>query len=154
MKGNKILEVFGKRRVVLPVIHVENEVQAIRNIIIAKRAESDGVFLINHKIDWEELLDVYDAAREVFPDWWIGINCLDLSPRDVLDKFISRCPDVSGIWVDNAGVSENDPDQVYATTILDLIEETRWEGLYFGGVAFKYQAPVKDLSQSLEVPLI
>jgi len=42
-------------------------------------------------------------------------------------------------------IRETEDDQPEADAVLAAIRETGWPGLYFGGVAFKYQRPVDDL---------
>lgn len=125
----------GRSRVFLPVIHVESAEQAARNVVRAREAGADGVFLIHHHEGYEELLPLAQAAAECYPDWFVGVNCLDLRAHEVVGKLP---PGIKGIWSDNAGVrvegGETMP-QLFA-------EECRkhgWEGLHFGGVAFKYQ---------------
>ena len=34
-----------------------------------------------------------------FPDLWLGVNCLDLQPEEVVARID---PGISGIWADNA----------------------------------------------------
>jgi len=141
---NKFAEIFpGKRHVVLPVIHVENEDQALRNAKVAQASGADGVFLINHGTSYETLLTIHQAVRKVLPDWWIGVNCLDLAPAQV---FLTVTEKVSGIWVDNAAIDERRKTQPEAEMIQAARQQSGWSGLYFGGVAFKYQRPVNDLA--------
>lgn len=141
----KLHEIFGKKKVVLPVVHVENEEQALRNVEIAKRAGADGVFLINHSMTTAALLEIYNAVREKFFDYWIGLNCLDITPLSVFSHVLPLRLDISGVWTDNAMISEINPHQSEARRILEIISEIGWRGLYFGGVAFKYQPLVNDL---------
>lgn len=138
-----IREIFPERHAILPVIHVESQQQALRNARIARDANVDGVFLINHGMSSTELLAIHRAAVAEHSDWWIGVNCLDLSPIEVF-----RCIDdtVSGVWVDNAMIDENAEMQPDAERVLEARKEAGWPGLYFGGVAFKYQRPVTDLA--------
>ena len=82
---------------------------------------------------------------EAFPDWWIGVNCLDLSPSQV---FAVITDEVAGVWVDNAMIDEREPVQVEAEAIQAAREQSGWQGLYFGGVAFKYQRTVQDLERA------
>jgi predicted TIM-barrel enzyme len=133
----------ARTQVILPVIHVESQDQALRNTEVAKTAGCDGVFLINHSIYSEELLGIAHRVRDSFPDWWIGVNCLDLAPEAVF-----ACVDeaISGIWVDNAFVDERTGEQPVAERVLEARRQSGWQGLYFGGVAFKYQREVQDLA--------
>ncbi|MGD2215749.1 MAG: BtpA/SgcQ family protein [Gemmatimonadales bacterium] len=137
--------VFSRRHVVLPVVHVESEQQARRNTDLARQAGADGVFLINHFSDCEDLLAIHRKVCEDHPDWWVGVNCLDLDPPQVFKAVTDR---VAGIWVDNAGIDEREAEQPLAEEAAAACERSSWEGLYFGGVAFKYQRPVEDLTRA------
>ncbi len=136
---SRLTDIFGRRRIVLPVIHVESHEQVIRNMDLANRTNADGVFLINHAISPWELLEIYSAVRSQYPEWWIGLNCLSLSQQEVFES-IPR--DVSGVWVDGGRIDERNEDQPEADDIVAARRASGWEGLYFGGVAFKGQRPV------------
>ena len=141
---NRLNEVFSRHRhVLLPVIHVEDEAQALREARVARDADCDGVFLINHDISSEKLLDIHGGVADEFPDWWIGVNCLGRSPAEVFEVINDK---VGGVWADNAGIDERVDDQSEAARNLFVQRRTGWRGLYFGGVAFKYQREVEDLS--------
>ncbi len=132
----------GHRHVVLPVIHAESAEQSFRNAQIARDAGSDGIFLINHAISTEELLPIAAEVRKRFGAWWIGINCLGLEPHEV---FRLPLENVNGVWVDNALIEEQLKVQVAADYVQAVRRNSGWTGLYFGGVAFKYQRAVEDL---------
>ena len=51
---------------------------------------------------------------------------------------------MKGIWSDNAQVNEHLEQQVAPEDFRRVRLEAQWPGLYFGGVAFKYQRPVAD----------
>jgi predicted TIM-barrel enzyme len=133
---------------VLPVIHVETLDQALRNAAIARKAGCAGVFLINHFIHWPELLQIARGVVDEFSGWWVGVNCLGLKPEDVVAQVD---PDISGIWADNAGIDEFSANQPEAEKFLQARQEHKWNGLYFGGVAFKYQREVTELEQAAKV---
>ena len=141
-RDRRFRAVFPKGHVVLPVVHVSSRDQAHRNTETAYRAGADGVFLINHCMAAGELFDINEAISEAFPDWWIGVNCLDLAPVEVVRRASKR---TAGIWVDNAMIAEDRTEQPAATQVMEAIRRTGWPGLYFGGVAFKYQRHVDDL---------
>ena len=140
--------VFPEGHVVLPVIHVSSPDQACRNAEIAHHAGADGVFLINHSIRAAELLDIHAVVSQSFSEWWIGVNCLDLPAVDVIEQVSDR---VSGIWSDDAMILEMEQDQSDADEVLAVIQESGWAGLYFGGVAFKYQRHVDDLRSAASI---
>lgn len=141
---SRMHEVFpGRRHVLLPVIHVEDEGQALREARVACEAGCDGIFLINHGISSRSLLRIHGAVAREFPNWWIGVNCLDLSPAAVFEVITDS---VAGVWVDSAEIDERWPEQAEAERILMARQRSGWRGLYFGGVAFKYQRAVGDLA--------
>lgn len=146
---NRLDEVFPRRRhVLLPVIHVEDEAQALREARVARDADCDGVFLINHDVSSEELLEIHGVVAGGFPDWWIGVNCLGRSPAEVFEVITDE---VGGVWADNAGIDERVADQSEAARNLSVQRRTGWKGLYFGGVAFKYQRQVEDLTVATQM---
>src|SRR5262245_35680800 len=125
--------IFTNKHVILPVIHVESDEQALRNAGIAHEAGCDGVFLINHGFPYRQLLDIQHQVCEALPGWWVGVNCLDLYPRQVFPVLTEK---VAGVWVDNAGIDERAEEQTEAEEIRLEREKCDWPGLYFGGVAF------------------
>jgi len=145
---NKFVHIFPRKHVILPVIHVSTLSQALRNTAIARDNGADGVFLINHSIHVPELLNIHAAVVDAHPDWWVGVNCLGLSAREVFSRVSSQ---VSGVWTDNAAIDEDEIEQASAESVLETITKTAWPGLYFGGVAFKYQAPVNDLAMAAKI---
>jgi len=132
---------------IYPVIHVEDIPQAIGNTLIARKYGADGVFLINHKISPEDLLEIHARVAEVVEDWWIGINCLGFSDEQM---FQHATPEMSGIWTDNANIDERTDFQQNANYIQSFRKKSGWQGLYFGGVAFKYQREIIDLESACE----
>jgi hypothetical protein len=129
---------------------VEDLEQALRNAALAKQAGCPGIFLINHSTDYDSLLEIHHQVYKEFPDWWIGVNCLDLSPVEVFPKVSDE---VAGIWVDNARIDERAEatDQHQAEAIMEARERSGWTGIYFGGVAFKYQRAVVDLTRAAQL---
>ena len=142
---SRFRDTFTNKHVILPVIHVEDESQALRNVQLAFEAGSDGVFLINHAVSSESLLQIHSVVVEHFPDTWIGVNCLGNQPDDIF-RMISE--QVSGVWVDNAMIDEVSEQQPAAQGVLDTRKTSNCHALYFGGVAFKYQRHVDDLAKA------
>ena len=105
--GSRFRKFFTTRHVVLPVVHVETRDQAILNTQAALEHGSDGVFLINHSIDWQTLLAIHAEVAREFPASWIGVNCLDLWPSEVFNRLPPR---IQGVWVDNAMIEEDRDD--------------------------------------------
>lgn len=127
----------GCAKVFLAVVHVEDEAQALRNVSIARNYGAHGVFLINHSINYHELYRIYRCVRRAHPTYWIGLNPLDLDPAAAL---AITPDDVSGLWFDHGGVDVNSDDPAcVARELQNLRDASSWRGVYFGGVAFKYQ---------------
>jgi hypothetical protein len=123
-------EHFGnKDAVALPVVHVADYEQAIRNVKVAFDAKADGVFLINHGCMAHELFEILFKIRDRYPDEWIGANFLGIPESEVFWPWPP--PFVDGIWSDGLHVETRD--------------KVSYDGLYFGGFAFKYRAPVDNL---------
>lgn len=134
----KLSDVFHKEHVLIVVIHAVDIEQVLRNMTIAQDNGADGVFFINHHITPDQLLGIHILAKQYFPKLWIGINILGVEPNTVLE--ISHKP-LNGIWADDAGIHE-DAVYVKAERFRKNREHRNWQGIYFGGVAFKGQKPV------------
>ena len=140
---SKPLYVFPRRHTLLPVVHVENREQAERNVRIAKENGAHGAFLINHSIPFFDLVSIYAYVRQVHPSFWVGMNLLDVpDPADAL-TILENCEGL-GLWVDNADISLG----ASTPTVEFQQRRLRWAGIYFGGVAFKYQAVIDDPAQA------
>jgi len=98
-----------------------------------------------NSIRFQSLLKIHQAVVGECPDWWGGVNCLDLPPREVFQHLAAE---VAGVWVDHAEIDEQGAQQGRAEAIQAARSERGWQGLYFGGVAFKYQRPVEELEQA------
>jgi uncharacterized protein len=115
---------------ILPVIHVETEEQAERNLLRAFRAGADGVFLINHAIHASDLVVIFRHLRTKYPGQWIGVNYLGLPPYTAA----RLAEGASGLWMDG-----------YPKANFDL------KIPIFAGVAFKYQMQAMALSEEVQV---
>ena len=134
-----------------PVIHVVDDVQALRNVRIAFENGAHGVFLINHEFSAQTLLGVYQAVRSVFPNRWIGLNFLDLDPLQALTVVPQ---DANALWVDSVRINLAAEDPVQHARRYDLFRRStgiRWRGELFGGVAFKYQPQNGDPAREAEL---
>ncbi len=137
---------FASRHVVLAVIHVAGQEQTLRNAHLAREAGADGCFLISHgMVTDDELIGIHDDVTAAVPGWWVGVNCLSLTVPQVFARVGNR---VAGVWVDDALVDETQAGQPAAEGVLEVQRRHGWRGLYFGGVAFKYQRPVKDAGRA------
>jgi len=135
-------KIFPAHHAILPVIHVCRQQQALRNVKIARDAGADGVFLIGHNMSSTELLSIHRVVAAEHHDWWVGVNCLGLRPVEVFKRIDDT---VAGVWTDNAMIYEHMDPQPDAEEVLAARDAAGWSGLYFGGVAFKYQRHVSDL---------
>jgi len=144
---------FQDKHAFLAVVYVEGGAQALRNVKIAHEEGADGVFLINHSIPYLSLIECYTMIKQKFPEFWIGLNCLDLGRNAV--EYIPK--ETEGLWVDNAGVNEiyRGLDRTFsldeAKKFAAIRQKSGWNGIYFGGVAFKYQNPVINARAAAKV---
>lgn len=139
--------ITDKKKLIV-VIHAEEKLQVIRNANVAKRCGADGVFLINHRIKSEELVKIYKILRDLNPflpgQFWIGFNFLDLCPKDALNMIVRQAHFADGLWTDNAGQCFNEQELNDEPRNFDEYRKrSGWDGLYFGGVAFKGQRHVQ-----------
>lgn len=133
--------------VVLPVIHVLDNTQTELNIQRALDGGCKGVFLINHDFGIEKFLPIIRHARETFPNIWLAINFLAVTGKHafpVLGKLQNEGCRIDGYWGDDARIDEHcdKANQREAAEILDVKKANNWDGLYFGGTAFKKQRDV------------
>ena len=143
---------------VFPVIHVLTTEQAVQNVAIAIEEDCAGVFLINHDFEVEKFLPIIREVRAQFPDVWMGINFLAVTGKDAFPILAELEADgyrIDGYWADDARIDESADinGQAEAAEILEVKRSCGWNGLYFGGTAFKKQRPVKeaDFARSAEI---
>jgi uncharacterized protein len=148
---NRIKQVFGVSRVLLPVIHPIGHDTALESIRVVRAAGVRGVFLIDQGMGEREVLALVREARAMFPGLWLGVNLLGRRPADALAVALAACDGrIDGIWSDNAGIDERAAAHPEAEEFVAARQRLGWQGLYFGGVAFKYQreVPVSELERS------
>jgi len=95
-------------------------------------------------------LNIAESLRSEYPENWIGLNALGVAPADIFNHIDNS---INGIWVDNAGIDEREVFQNYPGKVMRIIQEKKWTGLYFGGVAFKYQRVVHDLETASKIAI-
>jgi uncharacterized protein len=140
---SRIEDVFGCPRVLLPVIHPVDEATAMESVRVAHAAGVKGIFLINQGMSSEQVLELVMVVRARYPELWIGLNLLGVRPAQVLERGLAACEGrVDGIWADNAHVEEGAAVQPVAQELVTARRAHGWNGLYFGGVAFKYQREI------------
>ena len=145
MQRSELKQLFGvDGNVILPVIHVLDEEQAVINVDVALDNGAHGVFLINHDFGVQPFLPIIRHVRHQFPDLWLGLNFLAVTGKDafpILAELESDGYRIDAYWADDARIDESkDVDhQDEAKTILQTKEQCGWKGMYFGGTAFKKQ---------------
>ena len=149
MNRNQFHLKFGSpRAIILPVIHVLDHDQASRNVATAMEGGCPGVFLINHDFEKEKLLPIIKSVRAEYPDYWIGVNFLAVTGEfafPILAQLQADGVRVDGYWADDACMDERRAvdDQIDATRIAAVRQQSGWQGLYVGGTAFKKQREVE-----------
>lgn len=114
---------------ILPVIHCVSLADGgightLTNVKTAREVGADGVFLIGHSMCAHDLGQIYEIVRKQHPNFWVGMNFLDLGTNQAkLKLFAKSCHNLNALWMDR--LPEMD---------LDLDPKTQ----VFGGVAFKY----------------
>lgn len=138
---------------VYPVIHVRTVEQVRSQVANLVRHPVDGVFLIDHDADDRRLADCVAAVRDQHPDLFLGANVIrrDL-PRAlaVLRDALGDVNALDALWCDDAGCNRAGsvhPETVAetraaVTAIARERDRSGWRGVYFGGIAFKYQVHV------------
>ena len=148
MLRKEIKACFGSAgAAILPVVHVLDNDQAARNVEIAMAAGAQGVFLINHDFEIDRFLPIIRHVRRLFPDLYLGVNFLAVTGKyafPILANLQQQSCRVDAYWADDARIDENaGPDyQIEAEEISDIRIACGWNGLYFGGAAFKKQRRV------------
>ena len=133
--------------VVIPVVHVLDVAQTERNLRIVIGEGAAGAFLINHDFSVERFLPIVREIRGRFPALWFGVNFLAVTGREafpVLGELQGQGVPVDAYWADDARIDEMRPpeDQPEAEEIAASRAASRWQGVYFGGTAFKKQREV------------
>ena len=155
---NRIEEVFGKSPVLLPVIHPISRDAALESIRVVQACGVKGVFLIDQGMSERDVLQLVRDVRDQHPSLWIGLNLLSRTAAKTLTTTYNRGWRVDGIWSDWAGIEENrvlGSSHPTAEAFMNARRAASWEGLYFGGVAFKYQREVapSDLGAAAEMSI-
>lgn len=129
----------GRSRVLLPVVHCIDRDQACKAINTAIENGADGVFLINQ--GGMQAREVLVLAQDFEHQTFVGLNLLEYG-RDAIGLLPGS--NIS-VWSDSAGIDFDGgvaSKEGFYTRLQDERAALRWKGLYFGGVAFKYQREV------------
>lgn len=146
MNRQNFHHLFGSNSpVVTPVIHVLSTAQALANLDILRTAGCPGAFLINHDFGKEAFLPILREVRRSMPEFWLGVNFLAEDGRfgfAALGALAAEGAVFQALWADDACLDERVADQHDAKAIAAARVASGWDGMYFGGVAFKKQRPV------------
>lgn len=119
---------------IIPVIHMVTEQQVLDNVKTCVDCGIKKVFLINHVVGVNELLTCAQyGVRVKYPDLWIGVNMLGVPTEKALSY---QLHDIDGLWCDGS-ISPEDAKRV-----------REFKGMFFGGLAFKYQPQPADLESA------
>lgn len=130
-------------------LFISNLPSALHNAEIAFEEGADGAFLIQMEdLGINDLDEMYKVIHQEFFTWWIGIND---STRPVVNVFDTINPTVSGLWTDDARIMEWPDHQPEADIIQAARSDSKWNGLYFGGVALKGQRPVQNIELAAKI---
>jgi predicted TIM-barrel enzyme len=121
---------------ILPVIHYIDTDTAIQQVALARQCGADGVFLIDHHGNDDNLVQVAALAKEVFNDFPIGINLLSYSATQAARAAIEH--GFQMVWADSMDVDSAGLRSM-GRELRGMAAEHPKIG-FFASVAFKYQA--------------
>ncbi len=117
---------------IIPVIHYNNSKQLFKNIETCIKFDLYQVFLIDHDMNNENLINEALNIKDIFPNMWVGINLLGVKTKDAL-SYPKLNLGINGLWSDQSLTEE------------EVKSNRTFKGQYFGGLAFKYQPQPLDL---------
>ncbi len=120
---------------IYPVIHFLNRPTAMAEAELALRAGANGVFLISHRGNDDELVRVAQNVRRVFPQLEVGINLLTRHAAEAAE--VAGRWGLQNVWADSMGVSSSGLDQTGIE--LSAMAAASPNIGFFASVAFKYQ---------------
>jgi len=116
----------------IPVIHMTTLEQVIQNVETCIKCGIEKVFIINHVVSANEVLTTAKEIKNRYTNLWVGVNLLGVPTANAIclpGKMID------GLWCDGTITPE---EVIYR----------RFEGMLFGGLAFKYQRQPSDLEEA------
>jgi hypothetical protein len=133
----KVKNAFGKTSgIILPVLSYNNLKQFQKNIKNLNKyfvsGKINGIWILS---SYKVTIDVVKWTREKYPDFWIGINLLGYDITDIIEFLDKYKP--NGLWTDNSYITD-EKEQNIPEFIVNEFKRINWNGLYFGGVLFKY----------------
>lgn len=119
---------------IYPVIHFLSRGLALDQVAVARDCGADGVFLISHHGNDDELVVVARAAKQAHPDFRIGINLLSQNPLQACIQAKDERLDM--VWADDMGVGSGGVNAMAEE--LSHFAQVHPEIQLFASVAFKY----------------
>lgn len=120
----------------LPVIHHLDRETSIAEAQVARKCGADGVFLISHHGDDDEIVSVASELKVYMPEMKVGINLLSRSPKEACAAALESELDM--VWADHMGVNSSGVDPL-GLWLSEFAKDNPAIKL-FASVAFKYQA--------------
>ena len=150
-KIDTIYSVFNRHKILLPVVHVVNITQTLKNVSILHEENVKGCWLINHSCSDEVFANAFNLIKYQIPDFWIGINYLG-SPFDPINFCVEYNIKPNAFWFDNVGVSDSDCSggRLIRTK---MNEHNLNDVLVFGSICFKYQRQPKSVEVTTKTAL-
>lgn len=125
---------------IIPVIHYEDDDQAMRNAARAQAAGCDGVLLIQMDGSNTGLVSVAQEIKAQWPDLLVGVNHLGLDPSRSLA--VNLAADLDMTWTDMQPTHTEFPDEDLKKRLSRRLRGK--SHLLFTGVAFKHQRHEPD----------
>lgn len=120
---------------IYPVIHYLDRATSLEQVNVARNCGANGVFLISHHGNDDDLIAVAGEAKRLHPDYRIGINLLSKSPLYACNKAIDQHLDM--VWADDMGVDSSGSNAM-AESLSRFAHDFPTIQL-FASVAFKYR---------------
>lgn len=131
---------MNRSPLILPVIHFQDAPLALVNAAMARQSGADGVFLISHHDQDEELPAVAEAIKRSWPGARVGLNFLSAGLPAAMSAVERYGLDM--LWGDRCGVSSRGLDED-GRHLRDWSARNPGVTVY-ASVAFKYQRPDRD----------
>lgn len=117
---------------IIPVVHMLNRNQVLTNVRTCIECGIKKVFLINHAVSIEDLIECAHFVKSKYPELWVGINMLGSTTQEAISMDLP----FDGLWCDQTISSK------------ESSKYRKFKGLFFGGLAFKYQPQPVDLEDA------
>jgi predicted TIM-barrel enzyme len=120
---------------IFPVIHHLDRETTLRETIVARDYGADGVFLISHTGEDDELVHVAWEAQHCSKDFPIGVNLLSMPASAAAAKALEA--QLKMLWADEMGVDSGGLDEC-GRAMADFASRHQ-DMEFFASVAFKYR---------------